>query len=163
MSFITKKWGLKCRIKKLFYKIYYKNQVKLHNSVTFRDSFKILPTKESRITIGKGTFFNNYCSIASQGEIIIGEYCLFGEGVKIYDHNHIFKNMPELIIDQGFKVGKVNIGNNCWIGSNVIILNGVRVGNNCVIGAGCIIDKDIPNNSILRHDGTLSKIRSKNK
>lgn len=71
--------------------------------------------------------------------------------------------MPELIIDQGFKVGKVNIGNNCWIGSNVIILNGVRIGNNCVIGAGCIIDRDIPNNSILRHDGTLSKIRSKNK
>lgn len=162
MSLITKRWGLKCRIKKIFYKIYYKKEIYIHRTVTFRDDFKILPTNNSNIIIKEETFFNNGCSISCQGKISIGRNCLFGEGVKIYDHNHIFKNIPELIVNQGFKVGEVFIGNNCWIGSNVVILKGANIGDNCVISAGCIIDYNVPSGNIVKRDGSFEEIRIKN-
>ena len=42
------------------------------------------------------------------------------------------------------------IGNNVWIGGNVIILKGTTIGNNCVIAAGTILaNKTIPDNSIV--------------
>ena len=42
----------------------------------------------------------------------------------------------------------VRIGNNCWIGANVVILPDVTIGDNTVIGAGSIVTKDIPANVI---------------
>ena len=44
---------------------------------------------------------------------------------------------------------QITIGNNVWIASNVKILKGVNIGNNCVIGAGSVVNKDIPDNSMV--------------
>ena len=43
----------------------------------------------------------------------------------------------------------IKIGNNVWIGGNVILLGGISIGNNCVIGAGSLITKNIPDNCIV--------------
>ena len=40
------------------------------------------------------------------------------------------------------------IGNNVWIGGNVVILSGVTIGDNVTIGAGSVVTKDIPNDSL---------------
>ena len=40
------------------------------------------------------------------------------------------------------------MGNDVYIGNNVIILPGVTIGNNVVIGAGAVVSKDIPDNSV---------------
>ena len=103
------------------------------------------------VVIGENTFFNNYCSINCLGKIAIGNNTLFGEGIKLYDHNHVFNKSDTLVENQGFSIGKINIGNNCWIGSNCIILNNVTIGDNVVIGAGCIITTSVPENTIVRN------------
>ena len=38
----------------------------------------------------------------------------------------------------------VTIGDNVWIGGNVVICPGVTIGSNCVIGAGSVVTKDVP-------------------
>lgn len=73
----------------------------------------------------------------------------------MYDHNHRFADAVVKIKEQGFTTAPVNIGNRCWIGSNVVILKGACIGNNCVIGAGCIIAQEIPDNSIVTMDRQL--------
>ena len=81
-------------------------------------------------------------------------------GVKIYDHNHSYKNINGVLkVDRDeFSIGKIFIGKNCWIGSNVTILNNVEIGDNTIIGAGCLIYKSIPANSIVKADiGTSIK------
>jgi len=42
------------------------------------------------------------------------------------------------------KVGKVIIGENSWIGLNVVILAGVSIGKNSVVAAGAVVTKNIP-------------------
>lgn len=81
--------------------------------------------------------------------ISIGDGTIFGENVKVYDHNHCYKNPDVPIKEQGFSSAPINIGNHCWIGSNVVILKGVTIGDNCVIGAGCIVYKDVPSGTIV--------------
>ena len=49
----------------------------------------------------------------------------------------------------------IMVGKDCWIGSNVTILKGVRIGDNTVIGAGCLIRQDIPANSIVYNNGDI--------
>lgn len=46
------------------------------------------------------------------------------------------------------KVGKVEIGDNVFIGAGAIVLPNVRIGNNVIIGAGAVVNKSIPDNSV---------------
>ena len=41
----------------------------------------------------------------------------------------------------------VTVGNDCWLGANVVICPGVTIGDNCVIGAGSVVTRSIPANS----------------
>ena len=42
----------------------------------------------------------------------------------------------------------ITIGDNVWLGANVVVLPDVTIGENSVIGAGSIVTKDIPANCI---------------
>lgn len=47
----------------------------------------------------------------------------------------------------------IRIGNDVWIGGNVIILPGVTIGNNVVVAAGAVATKDVPNNTLVGVSG----------
>lgn len=117
--------------------------------LTFRKSFSVMIDKHGEIVIGNNVFFNNYCSLNAINHISIGDGTIFGENVKVYDHNHCYKNPDVPIKEQGFTSSPVNIGKHCWIGSNVVILKGVSIGDNSVIGAGCVVYKDVPSGTIV--------------
>ena len=42
----------------------------------------------------------------------------------------------------------ITIGDNVWIGGNVMVLPGVTIGENSVIGAGSVVTRDIPANVV---------------
>ena len=114
--------------------------------------------QDADLTVSRNVFFNNYCSISCLGIIEIGENSIFGEGVKIYDHNHQYhtKEMKLVIERHAFTIGKVSIGKNCWIGSNVTILNNVTIGDNVIVGANCLVTKSIPSNTIVKANAELT-------
>ncbi len=47
------------------------------------------------------------------------------------------------------KIGKIDIGENCFLGDSVIVLPKVKIGSNSIIGSGSVVTKDIPPNSIV--------------
>ena len=47
------------------------------------------------------------------------------------------------------KVGRIDIGNDVFIGAASIVLPNVRIGNKVIVGAGSIVTKDIPDNSTV--------------
>ncbi len=108
------------------------------------------------IHIGKNVFFNNDCSINSMSQISIGEETIFGESVKIYDHNHLI--IGGKVMHEQFKKAEVTIGKNCWFGSNVVILPGVSICDNVTVGAGAIVSKSIDTPGIYVADLTLRKL-----
>jgi len=118
-------------------------------NLNLRDDCIIRCGNGGKIAIGDNVFFNNNCSINCLKEITIGNDNQFGENVRIYDANHRFRDSSKLISEQGYSEGKITIGNNCWISSNVIILKDVTIGDNVVIGADCVIHKSIPSNSLV--------------
>jgi len=123
--------------------------IKVGRNFRARDHFNITIGKNGLLEIGESCFFNNHCSINCVGKIEIGNDNQFGEGVLLYDHNHKYRDEKQLISDQGYNIGTIRIGNNCWIGSNVVILKDVTIGDNVVIGAGCVIHESIISNSVV--------------
>ena len=129
------------------FSFYPKSKVFLEDNINLRNYCNILVGNDAILNISSNVFMNNYCSINCLENIEIGENTLFGEGVKIYDHNHQYSS--EKIEHQEINTAPIKIGKNCWLGSNVIILKGVTIGDNVILGAGCVVHKDIPANSIV--------------
>lgn len=136
-------------IKFIIFKFLYGTKVSIGEKTTWRKGFIITIDKNGKVVVGKNCFFNNYCSINSYNSIEIGNNTIFGENVKIYDHNHRF-NKKCTIKEQGYSVGKVSIGSNCWIASNVTILKGAIIEDNCVIGANVVVNGRIPKGTIVK-------------
>lgn len=103
---------------------------------------------EAELHIAENVFMNNYCSINCLEKIEIGENTLFGEAVKLYDHNHQYSS--EKVEHQEFTTSPIKIGKNCWLGSNVTVLKGVTIGDNCIIGANVLVHKNVASGSVLK-------------
>lgn len=83
------------------------------------------------------------------GPLSIGNDVMMGPGVSIYTQNHETENIHKPMRLQTAPKKKVTIGNDCWIGANVVILPGVTIGNGVIIGAGAVVTKDIPDYAIV--------------
>lgn len=98
------------------------------------------------IEVGDNFFVNYNCIILDVGKVTIGDNVMFAPNVSIYTAGHPVH--PESR-NTGYEYGiAITIGDNVWIGGNVVITPGITIGNNVVIGAGSVVTKDIPDNVI---------------
>ena len=99
---------------------------------------------EARIRIGQGSFLNIGVMVASVELVEIGEHCMLANHCFVTDGNHRFDD-PELPVPwQGFTTaGPTRIGDNTWLGANVVVTSGVTIGERCVIGANSVVTKDV--------------------
>lgn len=101
------------------------------------------------ITIGDHCSFNPFCVVYGHGGLIIGNDVRIATGTVIIPANHGFKDRSTKICDQAIDAQGITIGNNCWIGAGVTILDGVSIGEGCVVGAGSIVTKTVESFSII--------------
>jgi acetyltransferase-like isoleucine patch superfamily enzyme len=120
----------------------------IDENVTFNESNNFAVKKTGQLIVGKNTYITR-ATIACFEKIEIGENCILGEGMKIFDHNHQYTIDPFFVSKTEFNTAPIKLGNNVWTGANCIILKGVTIGDNVILGAGCVIHKDIPANSIV--------------
>ena len=116
-------------------------------------NFENFHVSSGKLILHDGVFINNSCSFNCMERIEIGNGTMMGEGVRFYDHDHIYT--AEKIEKWQWTTAPIRVGRDCWIGSNVTILKGVTIGDNTIIGAGCLIRNDIPSNSVVYNDGNL--------
>lgn len=81
-----------------------------------------------------------------EAKVGIGDHVFIGPRVSIYTACH---PIDAFVRNTGLEYAKeVMIGNNVWIGGNVVINPGVHIGNNVVIGSGSVVTKDIPDDIV---------------
>lgn len=111
-----------------------------------------------QIKIGNRVKIGAYIQLWGNKGIEIGDDCLIASHVTITSLTH---NASSRKFSDENVGGKIIIGNNVWIGTHSIILPGISIGDNCIIGAGTLVNKDVPNNSVITGSpGKLLKIIS---
>jgi lipopolysaccharide O-acetyltransferase len=103
------------------------------------------------IIISNNVRIGNYACITAINEILIKDGCLLSEYIYISDHYHGFDPMLNLSPkDQPlFSKGKVEIGENTFVGFRATILSGVKLGKNCVVGSHSVVTKSFPDYSMI--------------
>ena len=162
---IGKKCDLRCKKKMKFLgsatiEDYVKIDALSKNGLTIGNNFSIgrnsiiectgvLRELGEECIIGENVGIAANAFISVRGKLVIGNDCIFGPGLSIFTENHNFRDISKPIRLQGATRKGVEIGNDCWFGANVTVLDGVKIGNKCVIAAGAVITKDIPDFSIV--------------
>ncbi len=114
-----------------------------------------LEGSKQTLFIGENCEMGDMIHIVAHEKVEIGNNVLIASKCFISDTNHgIYKgqnqdppmtkpNKRELVSNP------VKIGNNVWIGENVVILAGAQIGDGCIVGANSVVSKEIPHNSIV--------------
>lgn len=66
----------------------------------------------------------------------------------MYDFDHGMAQDGLMYRDQPTVTSPVRIGDNVWLGANVVVLKGVTIGDNAVIAANSVVTKDVPANAL---------------
>lgn len=102
-----------------------------------------------KIQLGNNVGMGEFAYLGGAGGLEIGDNCIIGQYFSCHPENHNFSNLTEEIRWQGTTRKGIKIGENCWIGSKVTVLDGVEIGSGCVIAAGAVVTQSFPKNSIL--------------
>jgi virginiamycin A acetyltransferase len=102
---------------------------------------------------GPGTVISQISS-----QITIGSFSSIGQNVVIQDSSHRLDKISTYFMNRNifggnisedvFSKGPVILGEDVWVGSNVVILPNVTIGRGAVIGAGSIVTKNVPKYAI---------------
>ena len=106
--------------------------------------------------LGQGMIVGNNVGLGSHGHygsgaglLEIGDNTIFGNYVSIHPENHNFSDLSIPIRNQGVNGKGVKIGNDCWIGAKVTILDGSVIGDHSIVAAGAVVAGKFPPYSII--------------
>ncbi len=131
---------------------YSRHGVRLGNGVTIREFAWLqltsgLDEPGDRIEIGHETYIGPRATLGAAAPLLIGRRCQIGANVSFVAESHLFEGSGE-IYQQGVSRRGITVGDDCWIGNNAIVLDGVEIGDGTVIGAGAVVTKSIPARSV---------------
>ena len=99
------------------------------------------------VRIGSNSTVNPYSVV--RGKVTLGNGVRVGAHTSILGFDHIHTDTSKPIYHQGTVSKGVTIGDDVYIGSNAIILDGVTVENHSIIAAGAVVTKDVPEYSVV--------------
>ena len=114
-----------------------------------------LTGNKSTLFIGDNCEFGDMTHIVAHEKVEIGNNVLIASKCFISDTNHgnytgNLQDNPSTPPNHRKLLSKpVIIGNNVWIGENVVILAGAKIGDGCIIGANSVVTKTIEDNCII--------------
>lgn len=98
------------------------------------------------IEIGENFYSNHNLTILDGNKVKFGDNVFIAPNCSFYTAGHPVDAETR---NKGLEYAKpIEVGNNVWIGGDVVVLPGVKIGDNTVIGAGSVVTKDIPSNSV---------------
>jgi len=118
-----------------------------HNNVIIC-AYSILNAAGGFIEISNGSTVGDFCNLYGQGGLRIGCDVMIASCVQIVPNQHSFQDITIAIKFQPNISKGIKINNGCWIGTNVVVLDGIEIGKNTVVGAGSIINTSVPDYSV---------------
>lgn len=125
-----------------------------------RHKFKIDPTVRlnypeniflhGNIHIGENTYINGArITSGPDSKVIIGQWCAIGHNVNILAWSHDPAKATGNEKERPAVQKDILIGDHVWIGTNVLIREGVSLGSGCIVGANSVVTRSFPPNSVL--------------
>ena len=111
----------------------------------------IVYCKNGDIELKSGVNISSFCTVFSSNKLTIGEGTMIGGySYLLSGGEYDYADTGTRFADQsGMKTeGELTVGENCWLGARVTVLDAACIGNHCVIGAGAVVTRPLPPDSL---------------
>jgi len=110
----------------------------------------MLYAQTGEIRIGRNVEINSGSSLDANdgGTIILGNDVLLGENIIVRASSHKYADTDIPINQQGHSPGMIEVGDDVWVGSGVILVPGASIGSHSVIAAGSVVTRALPPYSV---------------
>jgi acetyltransferase-like isoleucine patch superfamily enzyme len=92
--------------------------------------------------IGPGTILDG-----AAAALTIGSWCSISAGVHLYTHDTVLWALSGGVAEK--RIGPISIGDRCHVGAQAIVLAGVSIGTMSVVAANSVVNKDVPERTIV--------------
>ncbi|WP_327328871.1 acyltransferase [Streptomyces sp. NBC_01208] len=96
---------------------------------------------------GRDCTINPYTVV--RGQVGLGDAVRIGAHTSLLGFNHTMSDPDTEVFRQPLTSKGIQVGNDVWIGSHVVVLDGVVIGDRAVVGAGSVVTKDVPSGSVV--------------
>ncbi len=109
----------------------------------------IVYCKDGDIEIQSRANIGTHCEIFSGDRVCVGNgsmvaaYCYIMSG-NSYDYESQVAFADQKVSSKG----PTTIGRNCWLGTKVVVLDGVTIGDGAVVGAGAVVTNNLPSSTV---------------
>lgn len=134
--------------------------MRLEGGAMWSETAREIMTQFHGVRIGDFSYGNCFDPAIIPPNIKIGRYVSIAPGVRMIVQNHpvercsthpvFYEETPGVASTANLPAGRLEVGNDVWIGCNAVITPGCRnIGNGAVIGAGAIVTRDVPAYAIV--------------
>jgi len=112
----------------------------------------IIYCKNGNIRIGQRVNISSNCQLVSSNDMTIGAFCVIGAYAYLlsgggYDYT---MGAPRFSDQNGFITkGPLVVGENCWLGAGIVVMDAASVGEHCVVAAGAVVTQPVPAHTMV--------------
>ncbi len=108
----------------------------------FRRDCRVEIVGDGRVTIGNGSYLTYGVILACSRSIAIGERCGIGFNCGVYDATHLYRDITQPFLAQGYRYHPITIEDDAQIHSTSVIL--ADVGKRAIVAANSVVKKPVP-------------------
>ncbi len=88
-------------------------------------------------------------STVVRGTVRLGDAVRIGGQTSLLGFDHTTADLTEPIFRQPLSSRGITVGDDVWIGSHVVVLDGISIGSHAVVGAGSVVTRDVPDWAVV--------------
>jgi acetyltransferase-like isoleucine patch superfamily enzyme len=101
------------------------------------------------LSFGEDSGIGEFGYLGCSGGLAIGERVIMGQYVSFHSQEHLSPHSDQPISSQGVTEKGIVVGDDCWIGSRVTVLDGSVIGRGSIVAAGAVVRGEFPPYSVL--------------
>jgi len=104
----------------------------------------ILSCKNGDIIVDDHANLGFNCEIFSASRVRVGKNILMAAYTYLVGGDHLYDRVDIPVLQQGRTARGIDVDDNVWLGTHVVVTDGSRVGRDAIIGAGAVVVGEIP-------------------
>lgn len=121
------------------------HRIHLGDGVLVRDGAWLATENEvSSLRIGDDTYIGHRAHLHSIDPVVIGRGCVFADNVMVSTTDHDRRDRHQV-----HGTGPITIGDDVFLGQNVVVLGGVSIGDGATVAAGAVVISDVAAGAVV--------------
>jgi len=124
-------------------RVHQEAQMKIGSNVRIDRGVRLLATNKAQLILEEGVRIGLYTVFNGGDSIRVGQKCLISGFVYLQTSMHGFKDRNVEVQAQGYDHAPIELAKDCWLGTHVVVLPGVRLGEGVVVGSNAVVNRSV--------------------